>query len=87
MIASCMLLSVIVRNILHASDFSEAWLCLRSCLQFAVFSLMASTVLTVYVGLSNSDACRLFDQGLSLEPYYLQRWGLKPSVTEAEKRD
>ena len=43
---------------------------------------MAGTTLTTYVGLTMSDAERLFTEHLPLKPQYMHRWGLKPTVTE-----
>ena len=43
---------------------------------------MAGTTLTIYVGLTVSDAERLFAEHLPLKPHYMHRWGLKPTVTE-----
>ena len=45
-------------------------------------AVMAGTTLTIYVGLTVSDAERLFAEHLPLKPHYMHRWGLKPTVTE-----
>ena len=38
---------------------------------------MEATTLTLYVGLTPSDATKLFDQRLPVAPHWADRWGLK----------
>ena len=44
---------------------------------------MEATTLTLYVGLTPSDATKLFDQRLPVAPHWADRWGLKTTPKQA----
>ena len=49
-------------------------------------SSMAGTTLTVYVGLTPSDAQKIFKEHQAVQPHWKDRWGLKSTALEARTR-
>ena len=77
----------IVEAILFTMVNSEAFVVLvRTSTTLLQGSSMAGTTLTVYVGLTPSDAQKIFKERQAVEPHWRQRWGLKSTALEARTR-